>query len=493
MLVACLLILLFSYWIKPPTNVDGPGYHYLSILWYEKFKAVPGLANLQGRFAFNPVAFIIQSAWSFTSLTGQAIYPLNGVITCLFLCWVLSRLFRHLYSLNGLIYLLVLAIFSRMFLGNMSSATSDTLVLTCLAYALLYIFESMLAGEVTISKMILPALILVFTPIAKLSAYPALLVLPLVLYLIPKVENKRLFCTILISAGLFIYLPWMGRNYILSGYPVYPLPWLDFFHPDWKVSKDILMADYDQVVYGAKFDLNGVRSMKDMQAVTLRDWLFPWLTFQIDQTRQFGQTRQLFDLSVLLSALVSPVLWLILYFRRMATPPRLFLLWLIMYAGSWIWLITSPDFRYGMTFLVLSFVFPLLVLTRDGRTRKSAPAIVFSALFALLTLHYLHSTYNTFREYAAKTGLRYRLKDIWLLPLKDAAYYAGNNKADFPYRIIHSGVKLYLADPPAHECLNTDMTCTTWINLDIEMRGNSLEDGFRSADSELWKTIPYLR
>jgi hypothetical protein len=281
----------------------------------------------------------------------------------------------------------------------------------------------------------------------------------------------------------------------LSGYPVYPLPWLDLFHPDWKASKDILMADYDQVVYGAKFDLSRVRSMKDMQSVTLHDWLFPWLTFQIDQTTQFGQTRQFFDLSILLTALVSPALWLILYFRRMCPPPRLFLLWLIMYTDSWIWLITSPDFRYGMTFLVLSFVFPLLLLTRGGgsRTHKSLPAILFSALFALLTLHYVHSSYKTFRDYAAKTGRRYKLKDIWQLPLKDAAYSIGNNMADFPYRIIHSGVKLYLADPPAHECLNTDLICTTWINLDIEMRGSSPEDGFRSADSELWRTIPYLR
>ena len=98
----CLFILLFLYWIKPSTNPDSAGYHYLSILWYEKYKVVPGLANLDGRYAFNPAAFIIQSAYSFSGPAGQAIYPLNGVITGLFLSWLATRLIRYRQSPAGL-------------------------------------------------------------------------------------------------------------------------------------------------------------------------------------------------------------------------------------------------------------------------------------------------------------------------------------------------------------------------------------------------------
>src|SRR5882762_307191 len=73
----CLLIMLFCFCVVPCINTDSKGYHYQSILWFEKFKVVPGLANVHGRYAFNPAAFIIQSAYSFTGLTGQSIYPLN--------------------------------------------------------------------------------------------------------------------------------------------------------------------------------------------------------------------------------------------------------------------------------------------------------------------------------------------------------------------------------------------------------------------------------
>jgi hypothetical protein len=483
----CVLVLLFLYWNMPPDYSDGAGYHYLSILWYEKFKVVPGLANLQGRFGFNPASFIIQSAYSFTPLTGQAIYPLNGVITCLFFFWVLSRLFKHIYSLTGLVYFLFLIIFYRMFLGGMAAATPDVLVLACLSYALLISFEYILAGLVNIPKIIAPCLILLFAPIAKLSAYPALLIIPMFLYLLPKVENRLLFFTTMVLIGLIIYLPWLGRNYVLTGYLIYPSPQLDFFHPDWKVSRDILMIDYDQIVYGSRFDLTRAGEMQHLRAVAFGDWFFPWLYGYIKNN------APLIGLSILLSALFSPVLWMILYLRKKKPGIPLFLLWLIVYMGSWIWLGTSPDYRFGMAFLSLSFIFPLLLLTRDRElTNKRVPGILFSILFILSSLHYMSRAYGLHEVYTQKTHRSFAFTNWWLLPLKDVKYSMDNNKADFPYRIMQSGVKLYLSDS-AHACLNTDFPCTVWDHIEIEMRGNSLEDGFRSSHSELWISHPYIR
>jgi hypothetical protein len=161
-----------------------------------------------------------------------------------------------------------------------------------------------------------------------------------------------------------------------------------------------------------------------------------------------------------------------------------------------------------MTFLSLSFIFPLLLMGhifpswRQVKTptyQTSAPTytkntlvLLFSFLFVLLSLHYLRGAYDSYLDYGAMTGRRYQLKDQWLFPLKDPAYSLRNGNADFPYRVMHSGERLYLADR-AHPCLNADLACTTWINIDIEMRGDRLEEGFKSSHSELWKTLPYLR
>src|ERR1700733_15571682 len=132
----CLALLLFAYGVKPPTNPDSVNYHFLSILWGEKYKVVPGLANLQEAYAFNPASFIIQSAYSFTGLTGQSLYPLNGVISALFLLWILSRVYLYRTSFTGLVWFFFLIISYRYMLGNMSSPNSDQLVQICLSYSL---------------------------------------------------------------------------------------------------------------------------------------------------------------------------------------------------------------------------------------------------------------------------------------------------------------------------------------------------------------------
>lgn len=120
-LTTALLLLWLIYWVAPPLNGDSGSYHYLAILWYEKFKAVPGLANVHGRLAFNPASFIIDAAYSFTGLLGQSIYPLNGVIILLFFTWLLARALKSSYWLEKIIYLLMLPAFCRVLLDDISS------------------------------------------------------------------------------------------------------------------------------------------------------------------------------------------------------------------------------------------------------------------------------------------------------------------------------------------------------------------------------------
>ncbi len=58
-----ILLLLAYYWLLPPINADSPGYHYTTILWFEKYRVVRGLANVDGRLAYNSAAFILQAPY----------------------------------------------------------------------------------------------------------------------------------------------------------------------------------------------------------------------------------------------------------------------------------------------------------------------------------------------------------------------------------------------------------------------------------------------
>ena len=135
----------------------------------------PGLAISHSRTAFNPAAFLISAAYSLTGLTGQSIYPLNGVITSLFLLWILARVLRNKNSWTGLVYLLLLILLFRPLLAYMSSPSSDPLVLICIAYPLIRLFELLRSGNsVTLTAVIVPLLVILYAPLAKLSAYPVL-------------------------------------------------------------------------------------------------------------------------------------------------------------------------------------------------------------------------------------------------------------------------------------------------------------------------------
>lgn len=475
----CLLIMLFSFCIVPCINTDSKGYHYLSILWYEKFKIVPGLANVHGRYAFNPAAFIIQAAYSFTGLTGQSIYPLNPVLTSLFLFWILIRMLRHIHSYAGLVYFLLLIILCRPLLTFLSSPSSDPLVLICLFYALIRLFEVLLRREITLSAILLPSLILLYAPIAKLSAFPLLLVLAYFFFLLPATEKKAPLLLKMLPVALLLYLPWLGRNIILSGYLIYPIPDLDFFHPDWKVPRDVLMVDYFLINRWPKgLDFANTLNYAHLPSPSFHEWFFPWLIYSF-------KGRQTVNIIILLLAIFSPVAWAVLYFRKIRPGTALFIFLFILYGCIWIWLNSSPDFRFGIVPITLSFIFPFLLLTlHKGDNRRRMPRRLLPTLFVALTIFFLYKACNE------PTNYPFTWRDCWLFPLKDPQYRYQNNKADFPYVTLNSGVKLYLSDS-AHHCLNADLPCMSWKYGEIEMRSPRLEDGFRNIRDDISKIIPF--
>lgn len=494
----CLALLLFFYGIKPPTNPDSVNYHFLSILWEEKYKVIPGLANLQEAYAFNPASFIIQSAYSFTDLAGRSLYPLNGVMSALFLFWVLARVNAHRASPAGLVYFFFLVMFYRYLLGNLSSPTSDQLVQICLSYTLIRITELLFSREIDISKMILPCIILLYAPVAKMSAFSALLPLLFIFCLLSKNGKSPTLFLVLSSMALLIYVPWIGRNYIMSGYPVFPLPFLSPFHPDWKVPIDIVRKGVDLMQNMPRILLDGSVSPTRLGSISFFEWIFPWVGKLI-------KYHVFVELFILTLSLGSPLLWIVLYFRnkklRLVASPvlpvmQLFLFWLILYAACWLWLVSAPDFRYGISFLTICILIPLLALAGigdlfkpvvnaflsriDGPSR-SAPRRILSLLFVLSTAYYLYGAYGAYRNYAANNEQALTWKDGWILPLRDIYYKEPDRMDSIPYKTLNTGIKLYLSDT-AHLCINAGLICTNYgDSLAIEMRSSRVEDGFRPA------------
>ena len=475
----CLLLLLCAYFIKPPGNPDSATYHYLSIFWYEKYKVVPGLANLQGRFAFNPASFIIQAAYSFTDLTGSSLYPLNGVTTGLFLFWLLARVLRHLHTYAGLVYLLLLAMLGRETLGNMSSPSSDLLMLVCTVYSLLRFFELIHSNEITPGKLVIPMVVALYAPVAKLSAFPLLAILAFMLYRLPGRHTKLLLAGKLFLTAALIYIPWLGRNVIQSGYLLYPFPYIDLFHVDWKAPKEVLLVDYYNAKYSPIFG-SALLTFHQKPSAPFHAWFLTWF--------RYIYTHLPLVFLMVVAAFCSPLLWVFLYMRKRKPDAVSLIFYLLVYAGVWLWVVTSPDARFGMAFISMSVILPLLAATENHR---KIPAVVLPALFTCFTVYYLYADYLFFGYDRRRRTHAVNEKSAWIYPLQHPAYKPYPPKP-LPYTILNTGVKLYF-DIPGQLCDNTCLPCMSWRYGAIEMRGPSLSDGFRNTRNDVKKAFPFIR
>ncbi len=469
-------LVLYVYCLVPPLNTDSAGYHYLSILWYEKFKVVPGLANVHGRYAFNPVSFIISAAYSFTDVFKQSIYPLNGVLGCVFLSWLLKKVMLSGYRLYTLVLLAMMIVFQRPLFANMPSPSSEPLMIVCLGYALFNLVSIMHSKQLTVANVLLPVLLIIFSITAKLSAVPALLFIPAVYFLLPGKERRWriIFITALITC--IFWLPWLARNVILSGYPLYPLPYFNIFSPDWKAPFDVLLLDYTYVKYFPNFFPYELQKLK---ALSFFQWLYIWIP------EHFNYNRQL-DLGILFSALLSPLYWLLPKdnpFTTAKTP--LFWIWIVAYINVWVWLANSPEYRFGVVYHAFAFGLPLLSYYYQGRSFN----IVSYALPILLCGTGLYYTLHILRK---ETTYNFALKDYWLYPLKDKRYLKHNDTTTFTYTMLNNDVKLYYEDS-THECISAPgLPCMAWKYGSIEMRGLKMEEGFRNVKNEVRKYYPLL-
>jgi hypothetical protein len=471
------IILLLYYWIIPPINIDSGGYHYSTILWYEKYKVVPGLANVHGRFAFNPVSFIIQAAYSFTGLAGQALYPLNGVLISLFLFWLWGRVIKNKHLASGQPWFVLFLLFARALLLNISSPSSDALYIICLSYAFVKLFDVFQIKNITITATALPIMLLLYAVAAKLAALPALLLLPFVFYLLGKKEKVWPFIPKMFAVLLPVYLTWFCRNVILSGYLIYPIPNIDIFTVDWKAPKDVLALEIIYIKHLSKlfsFDFAYLKTLSFSQ------WFFKWLYAQLPMYWLPG-------LVIFLLSLLSPLYWLILYIKNKKLPTLIFVFWVIIYIDIWLWLQTGLEYRFGIAFIAFAMLLPWLYQTVSSSIKTFKPMpVMLAVLMWALTMYYVQQAYLRDSTYA------FTIKNCWLYPLKDKRYYQKNDKASFRYTVLNNGVKLYHEDS-AHECINTCLPCMIWDYGKIEMRGTKIEDGFRNVQDSVAEHYPFVK
>lgn len=458
-----ILLVIIAYALLPPQHGDSPGYHFLTIRWNEQYKAVPGLANLHGRLGFNSSFFVSSAAFAFSNIADQPLYVLNIVFAICYYGWIINKIYSYRTVLWSLVFVFVAVAMFRQLIDSISSPTPDVLSTIIISYVFITIAESIfINNEIGEAQSVVILLLVCFAFTVKLNTFP-LSFTGLFLIVQHKLYKRRKASVLLITAGSIILIPWIIRNYILTGYLIFPVAATGFLHPGWQVPYEILHFEKLLINNGPKLIS---QNWEAVDALSFTQWFPLWISAHFTQ----GLT---FSLVILLVAVACAVISLLVIRRKQH--PSLFWLTVINIASISFWLYNSPDYRFGYPYLINAILLLLLFVSRN-RPLKLPLKPIAAALVIVTCGYYL--------KHAASILSPYPVSLYAIKPLRGLQYDPKNSLANFPYIMLNHKVKLYVEDS-SHWCNMAALPCLIPYNdsvttSPIQLRGNTVEDGFRA-------------
>ena len=348
-------------------------------------------------------------------------------------------------------------------------------------------------GEKQTVPYALLSLYLVYAATVKLSTAVILL---LVLY--PAVlllrQKKWLQIAGYIALGLLIAFPYLARNVLISGWLFYPFTFLDWFPVDWKISKGYADSDAKEIQAYAR-EIYNVYQLDQ----PLKQWLPNWFAAQAG----FDKLLVLAGWAAIPVSAVLAVLGAVravragqvtvaphvdgavsereigapLPARRVAhlTPLCFSLLQLCAVVGFFFWQLGAPLVRYGyfyVLFLPLTVFGSLYCMAAEKLAgseqghngRKWLKNAGYWAFVGLLVAFFTYKGYNLIQMVRE---LAYEPYYLW-----QQDYVDGSAEM---YEV--DGVTIYV--PTDRGQIGYNKFPSSPIVQDIELRGNSIRDGFR--------------
>lgn len=452
-----LLILLVLFSVNKIQSFDTGLYHAQYIQWIERFKTPPGLVWIHNRFAFNSHFHLTSALFSFSSLnlkglgtTSLVFYPLNSFI-------FLMISMRSIFSITTGILdndLFKAALHSSflfccfcVFGAKIQSPLPDITVAILIFYVFFLFIENFsFSSEWTIGQVVLIFLVCLL-PTYKLSSGL------IVLFLIPLCWKKSPAKILpLATIGLLIVLPFFVRNIIISGYPVYALPQLDFFTVDWKFPVENVVTDNQVVKAWARIPN---KNYQEVLAMPFSDW-FPewWITYGINLDRY-----------VLQLCLISPIVMIIGFLaRRKTLSGKLIIVYAILLINMAFWFVSAPDPRFAWGFLYFNFAFTIACI---------ASAVKFKGLkypIAIGIFYFMYESILFTNEQWYPIATREAIQAIRLYPIQIETAPVD--------RFREGTFDLWVPAKQDGRCYNANIPCTPYPLRRIKMRGESLANGF---------------
>jgi len=440
-------------------HTDTNIYHAASIRLYEEYGVLKGAGNLQLHYAYNSAYLAFASIFSLNWLFGRSLHTTTGlleVIMCLYAFHGLKDFERHESHMADMMRVGILFYALVNVTRSMSPAT-DYAVMFFVFFIMTAWCDNIEQENKGAESFSLLAVMAVFTATLKFSA--CLLVLLAIYPASILLKEKRWRETALcILCGCLILLPFFIRNYLISGWLLYPFDSIDIFRPEWKIPEEYLLVDAGQIEAWGK-------CLYDIEKIDLpvTEWFPIWWEHQF-------RYEQMFLLGVVLAAILQMVLLFVRLIRRQPPCFPLVVLHFVIWGNLAVWFFMAPFIRYGLAFLFA--VIMLAVGECISRKREGFISIVTGGLLFCI----LVSVSPYWDQYITDAGVfvKHSLREPYYIWQKD--YDVGNMES----REIHGNLIYYSAGDEVNSYHVWPGTCYEGMLERSTLIGDKIEDGFRA-------------
>ncbi|WP_000879757.1 LIC_10190 family membrane protein [Leptospira interrogans] len=452
--------LVFS--LNPPFAYDSGLYHIQSIKWIQEYSVVPGLANLHGRFGFNPNIFTIFALTSLKEIFKQEIFSVNFVIYSILVLHSINRIYKILkqegFTNSFLLHSIVLFLILEQFM-SLSSPTPDLISIVLPLYILTNLpkNENGIHSKLNLENYFSSIISSVYTISVKLATIP-LCILILLLIIRYKFDGKKLL--IVISIIFLILLPWLIRNVILSGYLIYPFSAIDIFNFDWKVPLNAVVSEKLSITGWAR---NPGEGYKEAAQMKFWEWFPIW----------WNTISKLNRLFIVISFLSPIFIFIYSLFKKIKIDFQTFAILFTSWIGVIFWILLAPDIRFGKAFLGVSAISPLLYFNFKInffpiKISKTSKQIILVFIFIIVSVFLINRrTYNRCKNFIRE----------------NSAFFVRPKKIEIPQNLEFKKIQMndleVFIPAEGDRCYDYEIPCMPYKNYSLILRGKTLQSGFK--------------
>ena len=440
-------------------HTDTNIYHAQAIHWYEEMGVVKGQGNLQLHFAYNSSALAFAALFSLGFLGVQSFHCTTGFIAVLFCVWAIRHIREYSSHDSHVTDMCCVAIlfYALVNLTGFMSPASDYATMFFALYLIARWSWEIESGEKDITAHALLSVLAVFLCTLKLSAGPIVL---LAIYpAVCLIQEKRYREIMLyLSMGIITLMPFLIRNVIISGWLLYPFPAIDLFRVDWKIPEASVLIDSAQIKVWGKclYDI----ALSDLP---MKEWIPIWWSAQ-------ERYAQMLIYCNILAICLDIVMLLHHLLKKEKLNFNLILLNVVVAGCSAAWFVLAPFIRYGLSFLLAT---PMLAVGMWlHKKERSLYQLVSGGIIVLM--FFMGSSYWEHYFTDDMVFLKHNLTEPYYIMQKD---YDSTDLQE----IDMDGITIYA---PTHGEVSGyyNFPTTTYPQAlpDVELRGDSLKDGFRN-------------